>query len=145
MSIGEYTLAKNSYIERKGGEGMTRLGKAIVYGIVTIFLLAAIISLILSLIVKFTNVQESSLTWVIFASSLLSMFISGLVAGGKGKEKGWFIGGATSVVFTFIVFLFQFLGLEQPFSMQQWLYHLGFLAAAILGGIIGVNISSSRS
>ncbi|QPA30204.1 TIGR04086 family membrane protein [Thermaerobacillus caldiproteolyticus] len=124
---------------------MTRLGKAIVYGIVTIFLLAAIVSFFLSLMMKFTSIEESSLTWMIFTSSLLSMFIGGFVAGGKGKEKGWLMGGATGVLFTVIVLLFQFLGLEQSFSLKQWLYHLGFLAAAMLGGVLGVNITASQS
>ncbi|MBY6267866.1 TIGR04086 family membrane protein [Parageobacillus thermoglucosidasius] len=124
---------------------MARLGTAVVYGIVTIFLLAALISFFLSLILKWTDIQESSLTWVIFAGSLLSVFIGGFVAGGKGKEKGWFIGGTTSLLFSFIVFLFQFLGLEKAFTLEQWLYHLSFFVAAAIGGIAGVNITASRN
>ncbi|AEH47051.1 TIGR04086 family membrane protein [Parageobacillus thermoglucosidasius] len=124
---------------------MARLGTAIVYGIVTIFLLAALISFFLSLILKWTDIQESSLTWVIFAGSLLSVFIGGFVAGGKGKEKGWFTGGTTSLLFSFIVFLFQFLGLEKAFTLEQWLYHLSFFVAAAIGGIAGVNITASRN
>lgn len=123
---------------------MARFGKAVAYGVVTIFLLASIVSLLLSLLLKWTDVQESSLTFVIFACSLLSVFIGGVVAGGKGKERGWLIGGATGACFTCIIFLFQFLGMEKAFSTQQWLYHLGFLAVAIIGGIMGVNFSSSR-
>ncbi|GGJ67139.1 putative membrane protein (TIGR04086 family) [Anoxybacillus voinovskiensis] len=123
---------------------MARFGKAVAYGVVTIFLLASIVSMLLSLLLKWTDVQESSLTFVIFACSLLSVFIGGVVAGGKGKERGWLIGGATGVCFTFIIFLFQFLGMEKTFSAQQWLYHLGFLAVAMIGGIMGVNFSSSR-
>lgn len=123
---------------------MARFGKAIVYGVVTIFVFASIVSLLLSLLLKWTDIQESSLTWGIFACSLLSVFIGGLVAGGKGKEKGWLIGGTTSILFTFIVFLFQFLGLEQPFSTKQWMYHLGFFVVAMFGGMMGVNMSSSR-
>jgi putative membrane protein (TIGR04086 family) len=123
---------------------MARFGKAIVYGVVTIFLLSFVISLLLSLLLKWTDVSESSLTWVIFAGSIVSVFIGGFVAGGKGKEKGWLVGGTTSILFTLLVFLFQFLGLEQPFSAAQWLYHLAFLAAAMVGGIMGVNIASTR-
>jgi putative membrane protein (TIGR04086 family) len=128
-----------------GGREMTKWGTAIVYGVVTIFLLAALISFFLSLILKWTDVQESSLTWVIFAGSLLSMFIGGVVAGGKGKEKGWLIGGGTSLLFTLIVLVFQFLGLEKAFTLEQWLYHLIFFVAAALGGIVGVNLTASRS
>jgi putative membrane protein (TIGR04086 family) len=128
-----------------GGREMTRLGSAIVYGVVTIFLLAALISFFLSLILKWTDIQESSLTWIIFAGSLLSMFIGGIVAGGKGKEKGWLIGGGTSLLFTLIVLVFQFLGLEKAFTVEQWLYHLVFFVAAALGGIVGVNMTASRN
>jgi putative membrane protein (TIGR04086 family) len=124
---------------------MSRWGTAIVYGVVTIFLLAAVISFFLSLILKWTDVQEASLTWIIFAGSLLSMFIGGLVAGGKGKEKGWLAGGITSLSFTAIIFFFQFLGLEKAFTLEQWIYHLIFFVAAALGGIVGVNLKASRS
>ncbi|BDG36920.1 TIGR04086 family membrane protein [Saccharococcus caldoxylosilyticus] len=124
---------------------MSRWGTAVVYGVVTIFLLAAVISFFLSLILKWTDVQEASLTWIIFAGSLLSMFIGGLVAGGKGKEKGWLTGGMTSLLFTAIIFLFQFLGLAKSFTLEQWIYHLIFFVAAALGGIVGVNMKASRS
>jgi putative membrane protein (TIGR04086 family) len=142
MSAAEYTLVK--WIIGDGGRKMSRLGTAVVYGIVTIFILAAFISFFLSLILKWTDIQESSLTWVIFAGSLLSMFIGGLVAGGKGKERGWLTGGITSLLFTVIVFLFQFLGLEKSFTLEQWIYHLIFFVAAALGGIVGVNLKASR-
>ncbi|KYD15307.1 TIGR04086 family membrane protein [Saccharococcus caldoxylosilyticus] len=124
---------------------MSRWGTAVVYGVVTIFLLAAVISFFLSLILKWTDVQEASLTWIIFAGSLLSMFIGGLIAGGKGKEKGWLTGGMTSLLFTAIIFLFQFLGLAKSFTLEQWIYHLIFFVAAALGGIVGVNMKASRS
>ncbi|WP_027407930.1 TIGR04086 family membrane protein [Anoxybacillus tepidamans] len=123
---------------------MSRFGRAIIYGVATIFLLAFVISLVLSSLLKWTNISESSLTWVIFAGSVLSVFVGGFVAGGKGKERGWIVGGATSILFTLIVFLFQFLGLEQTFSAKQWIYHLAFLVAAMFGGIMGVNVSSTR-
>jgi putative membrane protein (TIGR04086 family) len=124
---------------------MTRFAQAVFYGVVTIFLLATVVSFVLSLILKFTNAQESSLTWLVLICSLLSAFIGGFVAGGKGKERGWLVGGFTSLLFTLIVLLFQFLGFDQSFTAQQWLYHLGFLVVAMLGGIIGVNVSTSRN
>ena len=124
---------------------MIRFGKAVLYGVTTIFALATIVSIILSLILRFTNAQESSLTWIVLVCSVISVFIGGIVAGGKGKERGWVIGGATGMLFTLIVFLFQFLGYDEFFGVKQWLYHLSFLIVAICGGIIGVNVSSSRN
>ncbi|NNV05596.1 TIGR04086 family membrane protein [Geobacillus sp. C56-T2] len=123
---------------------MSRLGSALVYGIATIFVLAALVSFVVSLLLKWTDIHESSLTWLVFAASMISMFLGGVVAGGKSQEKGWLAGGLTSVGFTSIIFLFQFLGIEKPFTAEQWLYHLAFLAASALGGIVGVNLSPSR-
>ncbi|HZG60651.1 MAG TPA: TIGR04086 family membrane protein [Anoxybacillus sp.] len=124
---------------------MARLGKAVLYGVTTIFVLALIVSFVLSLILKFTNASEDTFAWVAFTCSLISVFIGGFVAGGKGKEKGWLVGGFTSILFTLLVFLFQFLGVDKLFTVQQWLYHLSFLITAMCGGIIGVNISTSRN
>jgi putative membrane protein (TIGR04086 family) len=129
----------------KGERDMTRFARAVLYGVITIFLLVTVVSFVLSLILTFTSAQESSFTWVVLICSFLSVFIGGLVAGGKGKERGWLVGGFTSMLFTLIVFLFQFLGFDHLFTAQQWLYHLGFLIVAMLGGIIGVNVSTSRN
>ncbi|AMX82775.1 hypothetical protein GS3922_03265 [Geobacillus subterraneus] len=123
---------------------MSRLGNALVYGVATIFVLAALVSFVFSLLLKWTDIHESSLTWVIFAVSVISMFIGGIVAGGKSQEKGWLAGGLTSLLFTALIFLFQFLGIEKPFTAEQWLYHLVFFVAAALGGIVGVNLSPAR-
>ncbi|WJP99652.1 TIGR04086 family membrane protein [Geobacillus stearothermophilus] len=123
---------------------MSRLGSALVYGVATIFVLAALVSFVFSLLLKWTDIHESSLTWVIFAVSVISMFIGGIVAGGKSQEKGWLAGGLTSLLFTALIFLFQFLGIEKPFTAEQWLYHLVFFVAAALGGIVGVNLSPTR-
>lgn len=123
---------------------MSRLGSALVYGIATVFVLAALVSFIFSLLLKWTDIHESLLTWIVFAASVVSLFIGGVVAGGKSQEKGWLAGGLTGLLFTAIIFLFQFLGMEKSFTVEQWLYHLAFFAAASLGGIVGVNLSSSR-
>lgn len=86
--------------------------------------------------------QESSLTWVILIISFLALFVGGFVSGGKGKEKGWLMGGATGILYILVVFLFQYLGYDTTFSTEQLFYNLGFLGTAILGGIIGVNMTT---
>ena len=123
--------------------GSKKLGVAVLYGVTTIFVIALFTSLLLSLILRFTNVQESSLTWIILGISFIALFIGGFVSGGKGKEKGWLIGGMTGLVYTLIIFLFQYLGFDSSFTMEETLYHLGFLGAASIGGIFGVNVMSN--
>ncbi|WP_175639820.1 TIGR04086 family membrane protein [Metabacillus schmidteae] len=120
-------------------------GKAILYGLITIFAMALVTSLIFSLLLKFTSLTESSITWLILGLSILALFIGGFVAGGNGKEKGWLIGGITALLFSLIILLFKFLGHGQIFSMEELMYHGGFLLVAMLGGIFGVNTASSRA
>lgn len=118
---------------------------AVAYGLLTILAIVLTFSLIFSLLLRFTNMQESSLQWLIMALSFFALFAGGFISGGRGKEKGWLMGGATSAVFTGIVLLYQFLGQETGFTMEQTFYHLGYLATAVFGGIIGVNLSGSST
>ncbi|WP_453994725.1 TIGR04086 family membrane protein [Bacillus nitroreducens] len=121
---------------------MRKLGVAMVYGVVAIFLIVIVSSLLISLLLKFTSLQESSISWVILGASFLALFVGGFVSGGKGKEKGWLIGGGTGLLYSMIVFLVQFLGYDASFTAEQIMYHAGFLAAAIIGGIFGVNMTT---
>jgi putative membrane protein (TIGR04086 family) len=121
-----------------------RWGKAVFYGVFTILIIALISSFLLSILLRFTSLTEDSLFWVITSISFLAVFIGGFIAGGKGKEKGWLLGGATAVAYTGIVLLFQFLGYGKTLSLESLLYHGGFLITSIVGGMLGVNISSPK-
>ncbi|WP_404458771.1 TIGR04086 family membrane protein [Sutcliffiella horikoshii] len=118
-----------------------RLSLAIMYGLITVFMLAIVISFIFSLLLRFTSLQETSVAWIIVTLSFITLFIGGFISGGRGKEKGWLLGGATGGAYTLVIFLFQYLGNDALFTMQQMLFHLGFIGIAALGGIIGVNVS----
>ena len=117
------------------------LSKAVLYGLIAIFLLAIISSFIFSLLLKFTSVQESSLYYVMTSISFLSIFIGGFITGGNGKQKGWLIGGATGLGYSLIIFMFQFLGYDSLFTLEQVIYHICYILTAMMGGILGVNIA----
>ncbi|AKS39053.1 membrane protein [Anoxybacillus gonensis] len=119
--------------------------RAILHGVITIFISAIICSFIFALLLKLTSYDETSLQWVMHGFAFLSLFFGGFIAGGKGKERGWMLGGATGIIFTTLIFLFQFLGMDRTFSIEQWGYHVGFLITAMIGGMIGVNVATSRS
>jgi len=126
-------MAKNSF-------------SAILYGVLTTFIIVLTSSVVLSLLLRFTKIQESSLTWIILTLSFLALFIGGFVSGGKGKQKGWLVGGGTGLLFTLLVFLVQFLGYPQTsFSLEQMAYHIGYITVAVLGGVIGVNMTGKRA
>ena len=113
----------------------------LLYGWVVIFGLILISSIGLALLLRFSTFKEPALSWVTLVIGLLSLFIGGLIAGMKGKTKGWLIGGVTGAGFTLFTFLVQYLGYQHGFSVEQSLHHAGFIGAALLGGIIGVNVT----
>ncbi|MGX9932083.1 TIGR04086 family membrane protein [Virgibacillus salarius] len=113
---------------------------ALLYGWITVLGLILVASFILALLLRFTSFNEPTLSWVTLIIGLLSLFIGGMAAGMKGKEKGWMIGSVTGVGFTLFIFLVQYLGYQQGFTLEQSLHHMGYIAAALLGGSVGVNI-----
>lgn len=119
---------------------MQRQFIALLYGWIFILVFILVSSFILTLILQFTEIRQQTLSWVAFSVGLIGLFIGGMITGIKGKSKGWIIGGLTGVGFTVFIFLVQFLGYQNGFSLEQTLHHLGFILAAILGGMIGVNL-----
>lgn len=113
---------------------------ALLYGWTISFGIIFIASIVLALLLRFTGFNEPTLSWVTLIIGLFSLFTGGLVAGMKGKAKGWIIGGMIGLGFTLLVFLIQYLGYKQAFSFGQSIHHLGYIGAAIIGGILGVNM-----
>lgn len=142
-----YVCTKETSLQQEGEEIVESksFSMSIMFGLIAIFLLAIISSFIISLILKFTSVQETSLQLIVTIISFLSIFIGGFISGGKGKQKGWLLGALTGGLYTLIIFLFQYLGYDQLFSMKQIIFHSGYIGVAIIGGIIGVNVVKKSS
>jgi putative membrane protein (TIGR04086 family) len=121
-----------------------KMGSAILYGTGTILLIAIVASLVFALMLRFTSLEESSISLAVTIISFLALFIGGFMSGGKGKEKGLVLGGLTGAIFTAGVFLFQYLGYDSLFSMKQVVYHVCFIITCMMGGILGVNVSGGK-
>jgi putative membrane protein (TIGR04086 family) len=116
--------------------------RSVGYGFLAIITIVLSISFILSLLLRFSSLTEDSIRWLIVGSSFITIFIGGIIAGGRGKERGWIIGGLTGLLYTVFVFFVQFLGYSMTFDSSQMFFHFGYMGTAILGGVIGVNLSS---
>ena len=121
-----------------------KMGSAIIYGTVSIFILAVIISLLFSLVLRFTSLTEYSISYLILILSFISIFIGGLISGGKGKKQGWILGGGTGLLYTLIILAFQYLGFDQTFSSREWIQSLCYILVCMMGGILGVNLSGGK-
>ncbi|HDR7517825.1 TIGR04086 family membrane protein [Bacillus mobilis] len=126
-------------------DGTKKLSTAIGFGIITLLLLATIISMVMALLLKFTDMNEGTLAVTIFILALLSMLISGFTAGKKAQGKGWLVGFTTGLTFAILVFLVNYLGFSQTLSNSQLLYQLALMGASTLGGIFGVNMSKQNN
>lgn len=113
---------------------------ALVYGWIVILSLIFIFSLLLTFLIRFTTISDKNLTLITLGIGIIALFLGGLTAGMKGKDKGLMIGGVTGLGFTLFIFLIQYLGFEQMFSLKQTIHHLIYLLAAAVGGIVGVNV-----
>lgn len=122
-----------------------RMVSAMGFGVIVVVAIIMVSSFLLSLLLRFTSLNQQSISWVVLALAILALFIGGMVSGKKGKEKGWFVGGGTGLLFSILVFLVQYLGYQVQFDAEQSLYHLGYLIVSALGGMIGVNLSSHRT
>ncbi|NPC93512.1 TIGR04086 family membrane protein [Bacillus sp. WMMC1349] len=122
-----------------------QVGKGILYSLVVVFALMFVGSLLISLLLSFTSLSESSFSWLITLVSFITLFIGGFISGRKTQEKGWLIGALTALCFSLTVLLFQYLGFGETFNLEQILYHAGFLGISALGGIFGVNLQGSRT
>jgi putative membrane protein (TIGR04086 family) len=118
---------------------------SILYGVLSIFIIITISSLIISLILRFTDLQEHSINLFVTILSFAALFIGGFICGGKGRQKGWLVGGMTGVSYTFLIFLMQYLGYGHVFSFSQIVYHICYIITAMMGGVLGVNVLSNRS
>ncbi|GIN97965.1 hypothetical protein J6TS1_38350 [Siminovitchia terrae] len=116
-------------------------GVSVLYGVITIFLLAAITSLVFSFILSFTNTQEKSIRLLITIISFFSVFAGGFICGGKGRQKGWVLGGTTGLLYSLIILLYQYLGHGSLFTLEQLIYYTCYTLTAMMGGVLGVNIA----
>ncbi len=114
---------------------------ALLYGWIVVLGLIMVASFVLTLLLRFTTFSDPALSWVTFVIGLISLFLGGFVAGAKGRAKGWIVGTLTGAGFTLFIFSVQYLGYQQGFSLEQSLHHLGYIAVALFGGTIGVNLS----
>lgn len=118
---------------------------AIVYGWISILVLILVSSAFLSLVLRFTAISEFTLSYISLTIGLVTLFIGGIIAGVKGKENGWIVGALTGGGFTLLTFLIQYLGFNEVFSIQQSIYHITYILAAIVGSIIGVNLITNKT
>lgn len=114
-------------------------------GLLFIVLFIFVSSFMLALLMKYTSINESNYSWVTLTLSFIALFLGGIFAGVKNKENGWMIGLLTGFTFSIGIFLIQFLGFDKGFTYEQIIVHIGFILLSLLGGILGVNMFTTKN
>ncbi|KKB34553.1 TIGR04086 family membrane protein [Bacillus thermotolerans] len=123
---------------------MKSFSYGIMYGTLAIFVFAAACSLVFSLILRFSSLTEASLQMTITITSFIVLFIGGFVSGKLSGQKGWLTGGTAGLLYSLVLMTYQFLGYDAGLQWEQLVYHLCFIITAMMGGILGVNASSTK-
>lgn len=75
---------------------------------------------------------------------VISLFIGGFYIGKKSLKKGFIEGLKLGLIFSIILILFNFLGLNNSFKLKYILFYLILIISSTLGSMIGINIKKSK-
>ena len=118
-----------------------RLFIACSFGMVISFILILIAAFFLTSILKWSSLSEASLTPLsMMILSLIALFIGGVTAGAKMKEKGLVTGACTGLFYSAVIYLALFLGFDRTLAASQMAAIVANTAVTAMGGIIGVNL-----
>ncbi|RYM06827.1 TIGR04086 family membrane protein [Sporolactobacillus sp. THM7-7] len=117
---------------------------AVSYGMIASILIVLASAFLLASLLRFTSFAESSGTVLPIVISLVSLFIGGVIAGSKMKEKGLAVGTVTGLMYCLFSLFFQFLGLDRAPGSIQYIFFAGNIVSCALGGALGVNLFSGR-
>lgn len=75
---------------------------------------------------------------------IFSFFTGGFFISKNSKQKGWLEGLKCGGVFLLIMFLFRILILRNGFFWKDFIYYGILLICSILGGMIGINFTTTK-
>ncbi|BBN99302.1 TIGR04086 family membrane protein [Sporolactobacillus terrae] len=117
---------------------------AVTYGMIAAIVIVLASAFLLASLLRFTSFAESNGSILPIVISLVALFVGGVIAGAKSKEKGLLIGTFTGLAYCLFNLFFQYLGLDQTPGVNQYLFLIANIAASALGGAIGVNLFASK-
>jgi len=99
-------------------------------------------ALLLSLMLRFSSLQEGILPSLAMTVHGLAALAGGFSSGRRSARKGWYYGAILGAVYAFIILLIGFLAADAPFAWST-LSLLGVTTASgALGGMFGVGTRS---
>lgn len=115
----------------------------ILKGLGIAFIITFIFLLILSIVLTYTNVSENIINPTIIIITALSILIGSTISNIKIKKNGLINGAIIGGVYIILLYLFSSIfRMEFSLTLQSVIMMITGAIFGILGGIIGVNVSS---
>ncbi|MNZ66278.1 hypothetical protein D3C78_844970 [compost metagenome] len=97
-------------------------------------------ALLLSLLLHFTEMKESSLSNYSFIVHGAASLAGGLTAGKRSEKRGWYNGTILGFIYGAMIIIISFLAANASLSWHSVLMLGTALVAGAFGGMIGVNL-----
>jgi putative membrane protein (TIGR04086 family) len=101
-------------------------------------------SFIIALFMRYTSMTTNQLPMLIYTLNALSLLTGGFVAGKRAGTKGWAVGGIQGIIYVLLLMLICFLSFDASMAIHPGLFMICAFGLSSIGGIFGVNTSSSR-
>lgn len=111
-------------------------------GLLTVWLLVIVGSLVTAFVLNYTNVQEQNFNYFSYTINIVALLIGGWIAGRRSGRRGWYYGAATGLLYAVLVFFIGMLAFDIALSWMSLLHFASAIVIAALGGMLGVNARS---
>lgn len=113
-------------------------------GIALAYVIGITLSLLLFITIfsYFNIINEKTTNIFLLISSIIAIFVGGLIIGKNSNKKGWLEGLKLSIIIIILYLLFSFLGLNYHFKISNFIYYLILVISSSLGSMIGINKKS---
>ncbi|WP_223069203.1 TIGR04086 family membrane protein [Paenibacillus caui] len=96
-------------------------------------------ALALSLLLKWSSLEEQDLTSCTYGVHAISVLLGGYVSGKRSERRGWYQGGLTGTLYGVLLFVISFLALDYSFEFGDFLFFIPAFLIGAAGGIFGKN------
>ncbi|MED4958030.1 TIGR04086 family membrane protein [Paenibacillus macerans] len=118
-----------------------RISQPTVSGLWYAFLWMMIGALILSLLLQGEMLEEPELALYTYLVHGIAVLFGGIVSGKRAKQRGWYQGGLTGLLYVVLLLLISFLALDTSLTLRDCILLAPGLVIGAFGGMIGVNLN----
>jgi putative membrane protein (TIGR04086 family) len=124
----------------KGVQSGVRVGSPLLMGLLYSLVSMAAATVVVSLFLKFSSMQEGNMPSAVYIIHSLSLFIGGLVSGRRAGKRGWYYGGMMGILYSVVVVLIGFLSYDAALTLNTLILLVLSFVMGAFGGMIGVNL-----